>query len=392
MQPHTKRQQISKSKTGKLDSTDWRKIGTGAAVAVLGAILTYATEIIPDLELGDYGPMLAAGLAVLVNVIRKILTDNSNNDDGTHPENNGNSNGGGIFPVSILLAFILFFWMGSGSSPNSALISAETPSVSTTNSSNLKPDPIIVGHTKATTGALIVLKADVVADFYDWSVDTTLVTIPNEEASASLSDAVELLQSAGFTIEKNSENDSQFYVVLDNGKAIVLASYPGTWQVNLAVSNASGVSQRSHKVVVRPIGLPDPPKDPDDGEGDDDDPDPEPDPDPPKPHDFKLGPQIKALIDDIPQATLDREASSVRNALANAADAAFRGDFTTTKEADASVSKAFTDLINQNLLTVKDWKAFGIGINELFSALIASGEIQSVDDWGLALREVVGAM
>lgn len=55
---------------------DWKKIGTGALIALSGAALTYATTIvIPAMESSGNATLLtaAAFASVAVNVIRKML-------------------------------------------------------------------------------------------------------------------------------------------------------------------------------------------------------------------------------------------------------------------------------------------------------------------------------
>jgi len=49
-----------------------KKIAIGAAVAALGAVLTYALEQVPGMNLGQWTPVVTAVLSVLVNVVRKL--------------------------------------------------------------------------------------------------------------------------------------------------------------------------------------------------------------------------------------------------------------------------------------------------------------------------------
>ncbi len=63
------------SKIGKLNKTDWKKLGIGAAVAAVGAILAYITEVIPTVDLGEtWTPVVTAGWAIIANMVRKLLT------------------------------------------------------------------------------------------------------------------------------------------------------------------------------------------------------------------------------------------------------------------------------------------------------------------------------
>ena len=62
----------------RMSMADWKKIGTGLLLAIIGAVLTWCSEsYIPLLEKSpdEAKLLLAAFLAVLVNAIRKWLTD-----------------------------------------------------------------------------------------------------------------------------------------------------------------------------------------------------------------------------------------------------------------------------------------------------------------------------
>jgi len=58
-----------------LNSADLKKIGIGLGVAVSGAVLTYFTELIPSVDFGAWTPVVVAGFSVVVNVVRKFLTN-----------------------------------------------------------------------------------------------------------------------------------------------------------------------------------------------------------------------------------------------------------------------------------------------------------------------------
>lgn len=47
-------------------------VARGAAVAAAGAALTYLTQWVSGQDFGVYTPLVAAGLAVLTNVVRKL--------------------------------------------------------------------------------------------------------------------------------------------------------------------------------------------------------------------------------------------------------------------------------------------------------------------------------
>lgn len=50
-----------------------KKLGTGAAIAVLGALATFAAEAIPNVDFGSWTPLVTAVLSVGVNALRKFL-------------------------------------------------------------------------------------------------------------------------------------------------------------------------------------------------------------------------------------------------------------------------------------------------------------------------------
>jgi len=61
-----------------LSKADWKKIGTGLLLAIIGAVLAWVSEtLIPLLQDSPDSAklLLAAVLAATVNVIRKWLTD-----------------------------------------------------------------------------------------------------------------------------------------------------------------------------------------------------------------------------------------------------------------------------------------------------------------------------
>lgn len=59
-----------------LNSQDLKKISTGAIVAIVGALLVYATDLVPQIDWGVYTPLVTAVFAVLANVVRKWLAEN----------------------------------------------------------------------------------------------------------------------------------------------------------------------------------------------------------------------------------------------------------------------------------------------------------------------------
>lgn len=58
-----------------LNKEDLKKIGIGALMAILGALLTYVTETIGQVELGDYTPIVVAVWSIVANIARKYLLE-----------------------------------------------------------------------------------------------------------------------------------------------------------------------------------------------------------------------------------------------------------------------------------------------------------------------------
>jgi hypothetical protein len=64
---------ITKSTRFQFTKEDLFSVGKGLLIAVAGAILTYLTEFITQLDLGVYTPIIVATWSVMVNVIRKYI-------------------------------------------------------------------------------------------------------------------------------------------------------------------------------------------------------------------------------------------------------------------------------------------------------------------------------
>jgi len=61
------------SKTLKLIKEDLKKIAIGAGVAGAGAVLTYATQEVSNIDYGEWTPVITALMSILANTIRKWL-------------------------------------------------------------------------------------------------------------------------------------------------------------------------------------------------------------------------------------------------------------------------------------------------------------------------------
>ena len=56
-----------------LDKEDYKKIGIGAGVAVIGALLTYLTSVITNTNFGQWTPVVVTLWSVITNVVRKWI-------------------------------------------------------------------------------------------------------------------------------------------------------------------------------------------------------------------------------------------------------------------------------------------------------------------------------
>jgi len=63
------------SKRYSLNREDLKRIAVGASVAIGGAALTYLSDVIPNIDWGEATPIVVAAFSVLVNMIRKWMTD-----------------------------------------------------------------------------------------------------------------------------------------------------------------------------------------------------------------------------------------------------------------------------------------------------------------------------
>ena len=64
---------MTKSPRFSLDDVDVKKIGTGLALAIAGAVAAFFAENATELNLGEWAPFVAAGAAVILNMIRKFV-------------------------------------------------------------------------------------------------------------------------------------------------------------------------------------------------------------------------------------------------------------------------------------------------------------------------------
>ena len=63
------------SKRFQLNKQDLSKIGKGLLIAAVGAILTYVTDMIPNVDFGEWTPVVVAAWSVIANTVRKLLAN-----------------------------------------------------------------------------------------------------------------------------------------------------------------------------------------------------------------------------------------------------------------------------------------------------------------------------
>lgn len=61
------------SEPGKIIGLEWKKIGKGAIMAGIGSGLTYAVQEMGQVDFGDWQVVVAAGLAILSNIVHKLF-------------------------------------------------------------------------------------------------------------------------------------------------------------------------------------------------------------------------------------------------------------------------------------------------------------------------------
>ena len=61
------------AEAGKMNRTDFVKLGKGLLIAAAGVGATYLEEQIPGLDFGPWAPIVAGVNSVLVNFLRKLV-------------------------------------------------------------------------------------------------------------------------------------------------------------------------------------------------------------------------------------------------------------------------------------------------------------------------------
>lgn len=62
---------MKQSKAFSLNEVDWKSIGMGALKVMIGALLTYVTQVVSGYDFGTYTPMVMWVLTTGTNIIWK---------------------------------------------------------------------------------------------------------------------------------------------------------------------------------------------------------------------------------------------------------------------------------------------------------------------------------
>ena len=57
----------------KLNSVDMNKVGKGALIAFGGFVLVYISDLLPQIDWGEYAPLIVPMGAILINFFIKLL-------------------------------------------------------------------------------------------------------------------------------------------------------------------------------------------------------------------------------------------------------------------------------------------------------------------------------
>lgn len=246
------------------------------------------------------------------------------------------------------------------------------------------PIPKITGPTNASVGEIIIIDASQSAGMtgatpqhYNWLVDTSEVTVPLSKDGPDLAKLVSQLRASGFSVQAPADGQPMTYMILEGNAKILLASYPGTWKISLAVGNEFGVRQIPWKVVVKKDGTVPIPN-----------PDPGPGPTPqPGPVTFGLSEQVPGWLATVPQSARSNIPSIVEALKGNAAACA-SNKFGTVGEAETALTVVLLSAVQNRTA----WLRFGTSLNDALTNLKSAGRIVTPQDFGKAITEVAVAL
>lgn len=140
------------------------------------------------------------------------------------------------------------------------------------------PVPMIEGPVAGQPGDIVLLDATKsTAQHLGWLVDVTAVTVPMDATARELERMADVLRTTGAKVEVPPTGPVT-HLIVNDGRQIILSSYPGTYRVVLAVSNEYGVKLLQWQVRIQTAPNPPPGPVPNPGPDDPQKPDPEPDP------------------------------------------------------------------------------------------------------------------
>lgn len=58
-----------------LDKQSAKKIAVGAGIAAGGAVLTYLSSVVSDVDFGQWSPVVMAAFSILVNAFRQFIKE-----------------------------------------------------------------------------------------------------------------------------------------------------------------------------------------------------------------------------------------------------------------------------------------------------------------------------
>ena len=64
---------MKKSLSGSIDLIGLKKVGKGALIAGVGAVLTFALEALPNVSFGKWTPMAVGVFSIIANFVRKWI-------------------------------------------------------------------------------------------------------------------------------------------------------------------------------------------------------------------------------------------------------------------------------------------------------------------------------
>lgn len=242
----------------------------------------------------------------------------------------------------------------------------------------------VTGKDKARQGELIVLSAEKSenARYSRWTVWADISGDPlqlTEDEQAFISD----LRRKGVVVILPTDADDDDGISFETPDRLVLASFPGTYRVMLAVSNEHGLSVAKHTVVVVGNNPQPPPNEPD----------PPPPDNPPPPstggveNRYDLENASRLWLVQIPNETMV-ERPAMRKIWQTIGQGAKDGKYLSIEDIVKSLGSTLNDAHDNKHITKPAWNSWGKSANDTLKALVASGKITGPQDYGHAMLEI----